>query len=221
MPAKFLEALVRLAHAKFRGPDAGAAAGKKADKRKKRKGSNASECWSLAQCTEMLLERFVFPNALRSDGINFRKMLLREGVQEVFVRHKDKLFSTFAKYAAHEKHSSQGDEINLKEFTMLLNDCGLMKHAMNKRLCNGIFNNAQIARYGECAQAAESQMDREEFLEAVAAITACISPNPYIAFEQRLEELIVAMSEASGTARRGSTKGHAKSKKATKTKARV
>ena len=42
VPAKFLEALVRLAHAKFRGPDAGAAAGKKADKRKKRKGSKDS-----------------------------------------------------------------------------------------------------------------------------------------------------------------------------------
>ena len=110
--------------------------------------------------------------------------------------------------------------INLKEFTKLLHDCGLMKHAMNKRLCNGIFNNAQIARYGECAQAAESQMDREEFLEAVAAITACTSPNPYIAFEQRLEELIVAMNEAGGAVRRGSTMAHAKSEKAVKAKAK-
>ena len=110
--------------------------------------------------------------------------------------------------------------INLKEFTKLLHDCGLMKHAMNKRLCNGIFNNAQIARYGECAQAAESQMDQEEFLEAVAAITACTSPNPYIAFEQRLEELIVAMNEAGGAVRRGSTMAHAKSEKAVKAKAK-
>ncbi len=49
-----------------------------------------------------------------------------------------------------------------------------MVDGFNKRHINSIFNNAQITRYGglQSAVEAESQMDGEEFLEAVAAVAA-------------------------------------------------
>ena len=62
------------------------------------------------------------------------------------------------------------------------------------------------AAAGEHAQAAESQMDREEFLEAVAAITSCLNPNPYIAFEQRLEDMIVKIVQGGGVGDRAGRK---------------
>jgi hypothetical protein len=189
-PAKFLEAIVRLAFCKFKGVVSVAKkGGKKGGKKKGGKKAAVVDpsdptSWSLCKCTEELLQRFLLPKALRSDGIAFRKLVATERVQQVFDKFKQPLNKIFTKFAASDQYDDSQADLNLKEFIKFMTDHNLFGGPLNKKMGQSIFNNCQITRYGENAQAQESQMDDEEFVEAVAAIAVVLNPNPYIAFEQ-------------------------------------
>lgn len=170
-PPAFLESLVRLAHQK----------------------SSASTGFSLAAATRELLEVQILPNAQQSNVAEFRERLQKTEVQELLEQNRIPLEFLFRKYAAQDASDEADDEQNLKEFTKMLQNKQLLVEGVTKQMANIVFNNAQHTRYGVSSTVAvdqESQMDFEEFLEAIAAMTECRYPNPYVKFPLRLKWVI-------------------------------
>jgi hypothetical protein len=194
-PADFMQAIIRLANAKLveshttAGADAGKSeaasdAGKKPKKApkkgKKRRGI------TLANAVQQILEENVLPNATRSDVEAFRLLVQKDHVQEMFAKYREPLYRLFNTYAADDKKDEVKEAQNLKEFTKLLQDKGVINNSFSRQTVQCVFNNAQMTRYGSQGEE-ETQMDHEEFLEAVSAVAMCTFPNPYVAFEKRLE----------------------------------
>ena len=159
---EYVEALVRCAHGRY-------------------KKQAQSE---LTECVIKMFENNIIPYAQRSDADAFRKLLAGKKIREIFTKHEKKLKKMYANIA--------GDDglINCKEFNDLLYRKKIVdgKTVTTKNVLK-IFNNVQ--EDGDPAEGEDDWEDMEmsypEFLEALAAVASFCNPDPYIAFEQRLE----------------------------------
>ena len=145
-----------------------------------------------------MLEGDIVPNASRGESATFRMVVQKAAVQEVFAKYREELYGLYNKYAADDKKDDARDMFNLREFTKMLMDTGVISRDFSRNTVQCIFTNARETRATavpdeEAEQAAEPEeedrnhMDHEGFLEALSAVTACVFPNPYVAFEKRLE----------------------------------
>ncbi len=163
--SEFVEALIRIAYAKYRG----------------------KAKTELALSLKKLLENHIIPYAKRSDADIFRKYLRSEAMVKVLSRHQERLEEAFAKTAGRD------GKISLAEFLDFLR---VKKVLEQQRLSEvdviSIFNCVQVSSEEvDEDQLMESQMDFDEFTEALISISIFHNPLPYLALEQRLEAFLL------------------------------
>lgn len=175
VPSEFVEALCRLARRKF--------------------GELAP-----ADALRRLLEKHV-SLAAASVADEFRKALAAPEVRDVFKRYRKALRKVFRHYAdgggggrakaVLNRVQNDSATVNMEEWRLLLQDAGLVDATLTVPRANAIFSSVQQAAGGEPDDAAEDcQMNFAEFVEAVAAVAAYRSPDPYRPFHQRLAETL-------------------------------
>jgi hypothetical protein len=176
-PSEYIEALVRLAAAKYTASDD-----------------------ILPRKVKRLVDHHVLPHAQRSDVDNFRRSLRTEEMQSVLKKHESNLMSTFKKYAQAElSHKAASatfgdvhkDTINYSEFSVFMKDKKLLDATLSNKMVVGIFNNVQ----SEAEAVSEDdmmalEMDYGEFCEAIIAIAAWKMPSPFLAFDQRVDTFL-------------------------------
>ena len=150
---------------------------------------------NLCDCVERMFENNIIPYAQRSDADAFRKSLAAKKVREIFTKHEKRLKRLYTRIAGED------GMINCKEFSDLLYRKKIVdgKTLTTKNVLK-IFNNVQ--EDGDPVEGEDDLMDMEmsysEFLEALAAVASFCNPDPYIAFEQRLEIFLLVRMGAEG-----------------------
>ena len=174
---EFVEAVVRVAHGFYRP---------------RMKGS------PLIDCLRRVMEDHIVPFAKRSDAEAFRKKLASPELRGVFQRHGDRLKALFDKYSKaddSDMHEDRAAEtMNLKEFMQLMKDKKLLGTHLPHKTVQTLFQNVQNddAAFEEEDDDMDAEVDYDEFVESVAACACIVFPNPYVAFEQRIERFILS-----------------------------
>ena len=129
----------------------------------------------------------------RRTGVGGR--ISKNEVQAALARHRQALRLIFTHYANLDGGSGPGQAtVNVKEFTMMLKDAGMIDFSLSLNNILTIFNNIQQAD-GEFGHAEEAEMMASElifaeFLEGMAACAVFKMPNPYVVLEQRIDRFL-------------------------------
>lgn len=151
---------------------------------------------SLAEALKRLLCDDVLPNAARTEHDAFRTSINSHKSRLVFQRHRPQLKRLFTAYAAADRSRgafAHTDTINVKEFLQLIKDCRLMENsALTEKTVRQIFN--EVQQVDDQDEGPETGGDNElvysEFLEGLAAVSCFKLCNPYLPFDQRLEQFL-------------------------------
>jgi hypothetical protein len=176
-PSEYVEAIVRLAFAKYEG-----------------------QSDPLVRKVRRLVDHHILPHAQRSDVDNFRRSMKTEEMHLVLKKHEPNLMSTFKKYAQAElSHKAASatfgdvhkDTINYSEFSVFMKDKKLIDGALSNNHVLTIFNNVQSEAEGASEDDLMAlEMDYTEFCEAIVAIAAWKMPSPFMAFDQRVDTFL-------------------------------
>ena len=182
----------------------------------------------LLECVKRVMDDHVVPFAKRSDAEVFRKKLGSAEVRGVFQRHDDRLKLLFDRYSKaddsdiHEERAAE--TMNMKEFMQLMKDKKLLDSRLPHKMVHQLFQNVQNddAAFEEDDDDMDAEVDYDEFVESIAAVACILFPNPYIAFEQRIERFILTrllvgekrtkIKKSSSNASKGSPKNFQKRK---------
>ena len=143
------------------------------------------------------MDDHIVPFAKRSDAEVFRKKLGTAEVRGVFLRHGDRLkllFDRYSKADDSDMHEERAAEtMNMKEFMKLMKDKKLLDSRLPHKMVHQLFQNVQNddAAFEEDDDDMDAEVDYDEFVESIAAVACIVFPNPYIAFEQRIERFIL------------------------------
>jgi len=143
---------------------------------------------SLADHVTRLMEQHLMPHACKSDADGFQHRVASPEVQAVFTRHRDELKKAFSIGATYDTSKGDNHTQTLKEFIHFMDKRKVLGKGISRKEIMGVFNNSQ----GESDDPGDSSQDLSfsEFLEAVAACAQFTHPNPYIAFEQHVENFV-------------------------------
>ena len=119
--------------------------------------------------------------------------------------------------------------MNIKEFMQLMKDKQLLGNKLPHKTVQQLFQNVQNddAAFEEDDDDMDAEVDYDEFVESVAAVACIVYPNPYVAFEQRIERFILSYllvgekRESKKGTSKGSSKTSGKDKKKDKRKGSV
>ncbi len=91
----------------------------------------------------------------------------------------------------HEERAAE--TMNMKEFMKLMKDKKLLDSRLPHKMVHQLFQNVQNddAAFEEDDDDMDAEVDYDEFVESIAAVACIVFPNPYIAFEQRIERFIL------------------------------
>ena len=84
--------------------------------------------------------------------------------------------------------------MNMKEFMKLMKDKKLLDSRLPHKMVHQLFQNVQNddAAFEEDDDDMDAEVDYDEFVESIAAVACIVFPNPYVAFEQRIERFILS-----------------------------
>lgn len=152
----------------------------------------------LLECVKRVMDDHIVPFAKRSDAEVFRKKLGTAEVRGVFQRHGDRLkllFDRYSKADDSDMHEERAAEtMNMKEFMKLMKDKKLLDSRLPHKMVHQLFQNVQNddAAFEEDDDDMDAEVDYDEFVESIAAVACIVFPNPYVAFEQRIERFILS-----------------------------
>jgi len=143
MAPQFVEALVRLADAKFHEvatawQDDNQVTNSGTDQKKTTEDNSEQGLLSLSQCLEKLLDEFIIPYACRSDADRFRRDLSRLEVKAVFRRHRDRLQQLFRHWCV-----SGGEVMDATQFRAFARDRNFISVAFTESELFSVFNKIQ------------------------------------------------------------------------------
>ena len=142
MAPQFVEALIRLADAKFHDvatawqDDHASASG--TEQSKKEEDDNEKVLLSLSQCLGKMLDEFIIPYACRSDADRFRRDISRLEVKAVFRRHRDRLQQLFRHWCV-----SGGEVMDATQFRSFARDRNFISAAFTESELFTVFNKIQ------------------------------------------------------------------------------
>jgi hypothetical protein len=205
-PSQFTEVLIRVAHRRYAPASSSSLPPSSQQSRghgRRRRLSSSSRALgakvgskppqTLAWQLEKLIESHVLPRARLSNVDGFRGMIANNEMEGMLAKHKDPLRLLFKAAASHDKKDKDVRHVNLKEFTHLLDTRKALGGSLTRIAVTNIFNNSQIEdshRADASTEVSSQQLNFSEFKEALAACAQLRDPNPYLAFEQVVENFL-------------------------------
>ena len=169
---QFMDALIRIALAKYHDPTADAAPDDEGDDAMQARIMSGSGTASTpADALESLMRRNIEPNAARDRGEQFRwDRLYNEPCDIVLLTAESQLRALYERYSGAETLLGEPRKMCLKEWGLMLEKVGILNSSFTLKMARFCYIRAMETEPDEMQSDAHRQMGVLEFLEAIARV---------------------------------------------------